>query len=169
MLRHGTGTIEVGDVPLIAGMMSSSGTSQPAGASLLDAVRSQQALTSNPTDRTAVGTVLMLMDQLLRSTNYSAVQSASDDLLASEQDGLLSMGSAQPPVPTSDVNAAVIAVREDLAKAGTAVKAGDMATANAAIADAKTQAQGAKDKALAMAQAQTGVTSLPLDANALVG
>ena len=86
---------------------------------------------------------------LLTAGDYASVQAGMDDLRSSFVDGLEREGSATVPPLTAVQLSSIDAVRMLLTQARDATAAGDKATADRAVSQAKQQAQMAEDNAAA--------------------
>jgi hypothetical protein len=116
----------------------------------------QTALTADPTGRLSYDQATALGGELVAARAYSEVQVTADDLLAALADGLLEQGAPPLPPASSLQLTAATSVREALAQAQAAAAAGDTATADGLIEQAKKAAQTSADDGLALARGQGG-------------
>ncbi len=128
----------------------------PSGSSA-DAVRAiQRDLAGDPRQRAPFDRLAAVAVELLRNRDYASLQSTLDDATAATEDGLRAKGSALLPSLDTVQRNAFAMVREALSEARTAVQAGQLAQADAALDAARRAAQAAQDDAIALARTPTG-------------
>jgi hypothetical protein len=114
----------------------------------------QTALTADPTGQLSYDQATALGGELIAARDYAAIQDAADDLQVTVTDGLLEQGATALPAPSSLQLGAAATVREALAGAQAATAAGDTATADGLVEQAKQAAKASADDAVSLARGQ---------------